>query len=278
MGDPVTPEIPPPLRESEKTTVVIQPTLSAEQLDAIRGRFEARHTGTERAHIIEPFDFFADQPFSLGTFVQRLVALASLEPAHPASAPVGDRGGVHQRDRLAVMAEWACRTWPGDLLETGTYGGETTERLAVIARKYGRKVKTIDCWPAEPAVYELATVVKPAAYARLAPYADVVEIREADVLTPESRAWIRERPLCFALCDTMKGHEFVRHELGSVLPVAQGLVAIDDYYVSSLARAVEERALESLGMAASSDPVAMGRFVHVTVSTTREAWLVRSDA
>lgn len=230
----------------------------------------------EAALGLPPFDFFADQPFGLGTFIQRLVALASLEPAMGPDTPVGDRGGVHQRDRLAIMAEWACRTWPGDLLETGTYGGETTERLAVIARKHGRKVRTIDCWPAEPAAYELDTVVKPAAYARLAPYADVVEIREADVLTPESRAWIRERQYCLVLADTMKGHEHVRHELGSILPVAQGLVAVDDSYVSSLMRAVEERALESLGMAAASDPVAMGRFVHVHVSSTRETWLVRA--
>ena len=208
------------------------------------------------------FDFFADQPFCIGTFVQRLVAFASLEPRLQADAPIGDHGGTLQRDRLVLMADWACRTWPGDLIETGTYGGETTALLAGVARRHGRKVRTIDCWPAGTA-YDLDTVVRPAAYARLAPHADVVEILEADVRAATTRDWVSQRRYCFAFGDTMKGHEHVRAEVGMLMDYTDGLVAVDDAYCESLLRACNELALER-------PPWSLFRY-----SRLREAWLVK---
>ena len=212
-----------------------------------------------------PDFFFADQPWSLTGFASRLIAWASLEPVPPAGAPIGEHGGAQQRGRIALAAEWACRTWPGDLAEIGVYSAETTVLLAEVARRHGRRVLALDSWP-PGTPYDLAEKIMPIAYERLAPYRDVVDVVRAAAEGPEARAAIQARRLAMAFIDADKVHEHVRAQISAVLPVCSGPVAIDDAYSIDVLRAADEMARET------------PHWRHLRFSGTRETWLLPEDA
>src|SRR5579859_7004355 len=57
----------------------------------------------------------------------------------PGKANGAKTGHIHQRERIAFIADRCCSQVEGDLIEIGSYCGDTSAILARVARKYDRK-------------------------------------------------------------------------------------------------------------------------------------------
>lgn len=219
--------------------------------------------GGRAAAVTEPA-IFREAALTPTTLAQRLIALASLEPLCDPDAPIGDHGGVYQSERIATLAEWCCATQPGNLCEIGCYAGETTVRLAVVARKHGRLVAAIDNYAAGTP-YNLAEEVLPGFVERIAPWPEI-KFQRIDANDPNNATAIRVwGPFGLSFIDANKEHEDVRNQLAAVMPVTTGIIAVDDAYVTcDILRACDEMARESHGM-----------WKHLRYSAVRETYLVR---
>lgn len=169
-----------------------------------------------------------------------------------------DIGHVDQRERIALLADRACQSGPGDLIEIGAYTGATSEILATIANKYGRKLIIVDSWKGgdsfalqdvgmqfvksmsakgwidNPRSLEIAI----ADGTQVAFYGETLIVLKADAHTPEAREFIQKRRYCFAFSDDGHDHWIHCHELETLLPVCDGLIAADDCYLPFARQAV----------------------------------------
>lgn len=162
--------------------------------------------------------------------------LADSESEQPNS--IHERGSVLQRARLFWLANRCCEKMPGDLCEIGVYAGGTSTLLAQVARAHGRKLVCVDNWQGGDQ-YNLDQIGK--IFKRdMQQYADVLILIEGDAHTPEIIERIQERRYCLAFSDD--GHDYSSHvsELETLLPVCDGLIAVDDIYVPDVPRAVAD--------------------------------------
>lgn len=140
-------------------------------------------------------------------------------------------GGFLFKARQIQAASWACKNFPGDLLEIGVLCGDTSVCLAALARMHNRKLVCIDNWPTTgvAAPYRLDLAEK-AFYEQMAPWKDVYELWRVDAHDDETLKKLGERQWCYALSDD--GHQYQDHfrELCAVLPAATGVVVADDVY------------------------------------------------
>ncbi len=146
-------------------------------------------------------------------------------------------GSVLQRERIAVVAERALATYSGHALEIGCLTGGTSRILAPIAAKYGRKFYAVDYWPLD-CPYDMAEYRR-CFFENVKPWlADTVVVIEGDAHDPEIIKRYSSNPLAFAFNDD--NHDFESHltELKAVLPVATGIVAVDDCYLPEVRAAV----------------------------------------
>jgi SAM-dependent methyltransferase len=145
-------------------------------------------------------------------------------------------GSVLQRERIAVVAERALAAFPGHCLEIGCLTGGTSRILAPIAAKYGRKFYAVDYWPSGTP-YDMVEYRR-CFFENVKPWMDSVVVIEGDAHDPEIIKRYASNPLAFAFNDD--NHDFESHltELKAVLPVATGIVCVDDCWLSEVRDAV----------------------------------------
>jgi len=162
-----------------------------------------------------------------------LDALAKQESKAPRPDGIGH---AYQRERIAMLAERCCQAMPGDLIEIGCYLGGTSVILAEIARRHGRKLICVDNFKGGDE-FNLDRI-EPAFLAAIEPWRDVVTFLKMDAHSPDAIRMIQERRYCFSFSDD--GHDFEVHcnEMETLLPVTDGLVAVDDTYLSWVTEAI----------------------------------------
>lgn len=187
-----------------------------------------------------------------------LAEFAANEAAHPRSKD--DRGSVFQRERIAVIADRCCSRQIGDLIEIGCYAGGTSQILADVARKYGRKLVCVDNWR-EGTEYNLREI-RQGFLQVMAEWSDVLILIDGDAHLPEIIAAIQERRYCFAFSDD--GHAYEDHlsELETLLPLMNGVIAVDDVYLPDVRRAI-------------ADAILGTEWAELYDERLRESWVVR---
>jgi predicted O-methyltransferase YrrM len=156
-------------------------------------------------------------------------------------------GGFHFRNRMAAVAERSCKYSLGDLIEIGCYAGDTSIRLATVAKEFGRKLVCLDLWKPNDPDYKYEEVEK-AFHKTMEPYKDITEVWKMDAHSPEAVKLIGSRKWAFALSDD--GHLYEDHmtELMALLPVCDGIVVADDvHYHTHVTDAMRDSALANPG-------------------------------
>lgn len=141
------------------------------------------------------------------------------------NVPAHARGSLHQRERLASVAEYCIKGWGGDLLEIGCFLGETTRKLAEVAKKYNRRIIALDPWElgtqnCQGGEYE--TFLK-----NIEPYKDVVDIIRLSSLDEKAIAMVKSRQLCFAYVDGLHTYDACLKDIETVAH-CQSIIAVDD--------------------------------------------------
>jgi len=157
----------------------------------------------------------------------------------PGKASTLQIGHLKQRERIALLAERCCQKREGDLIELGVYSGDTSKILAIIARKYGRKLICVDPFPMGTP-WELGEKIHAVFETNMRPFSDVVIFHHADAHSPEMVAEIQKRRYAFSMSDD--GHELWHHivELRALLPVTDGLLLADDVYLADVEKAIDD--------------------------------------
>lgn len=147
-----------------------------------------------------------------------------------------DVGHTLQRERIGTLAARCCEQCDGDLIEIGCYLGGTTTVLVEVARRYNRKVICLDNFMGgdEFKLDEIGLQFK----AKLPEWWDVVEFHEIDAHTDQARGLIQSRRYAFAFNDNGHSTEAHVHELETLLPVVDGLIACDDVYFPGVREAI----------------------------------------
>jgi len=154
-----------------------------------------------------------------------LHSAASKEPGSR-NLPRWSLGSIQQRERLALVAELCARRYAGDFVEIGAYEGETTRRLAEVARKYpNRRVIVVDLW--KPGIGpvkggEYSTFLK-----NMEPYADIIDVMRGSSLDKDIMSLVRERPLAFAFVDGLHTYAACLSDIRTVSHTL-GAIAVDD--------------------------------------------------
>ncbi|NEP77121.1 MAG: hypothetical protein F6K39_02405 [Okeania sp. SIO3B3] len=135
------------------------------------------------------------------------------------------KGSIHQRKRIAQVAEYCIKGWPGDLIEIGCFLGETSKLLAEVAHKYNRRLIALDPWElgtqnCQGGEYE--TFLK-----NIEPYKDVVDIIRLSSLDGKAIALVKNRELCFAFVDGLHTYDACLKDIETVAH-CQGIIAVDD--------------------------------------------------
>lgn len=146
-------------------------------------------------------------------------------------------GSTYLRERLTVIAERCCHDFDGDLIEIGCLNGSTTVRLARVAKLYERRVIAVD--PFEPGTQNCTGAELPRFIEAIEPYKNVVDFICKDSCDPETIAYIKARPLCFAFVDGL--HEYQAAVSDITACFHSKLIVVDDIrWSSEVARAFFE--------------------------------------
>lgn len=144
-----------------------------------------------------------------------------------ASESAQSEGSTYLRERLAIIAERACRDWAGDLVEIGCLNGSATVRLAQVARIHNRRVIAVD--PFIPNSQNISADAREYKIFKesIKPYEDVIDFLKKDSRDPEVAEYLRTRELAFCYIDGL-------HEYGAVVNDIKicfhsKLLAIDDW-------------------------------------------------
>ena len=135
------------------------------------------------------------------------------------------KGSLHQKERIASVADYCMRGWGGDLIEIGCFRGETTRLLARAAKKYNRRVIALDPWKlgtqnCDGGEYEMFLE-------NIEPYKDVVDIIRLSSLNPKAIALVKNRELCFAFVDGLHSYDACLKDIETVAH-CNSIIAVDD--------------------------------------------------
>jgi len=135
------------------------------------------------------------------------------------------QGGMLQSARIASVAEYCAKGWPGDFIEIGCLRGGTTIKIAEVARRYQRRVIAVDPWQTgtqncEGGEYE-------AFLKNTENYRDIIDIVREDSLKSDTIAAIASKELCFAFVDGLHTYEACLRDIQTVAHCS-GVIAVDD--------------------------------------------------
>lgn len=150
---------------------------------------------------------------------------------------VQSAGSTYLRERLTIIAERACRDFPGDLVEIGCLNGSTTVRLAEVAKEHGRKVIAID--PYKEGTQNCTGAELPRFLDAIAPYKDVVEFLRSDSRSPFVYNYLVGRQLAMAFVDGLHEYQACLSDIHFVHHAA--LIVVDDWtWNEGIERAIVE--------------------------------------
>ncbi len=135
------------------------------------------------------------------------------------------RGSIHQRERIAQVAEYCLKGWSGDLIEIGCFQAEITVKLAEVAQKYDRKIIALGNWELgtdNNQREDYDTFLK-----NIEPYKDVVDIIRLSSLDEQAIAQVKNRELCFAFVDGLHTYDTCLKDIETVAH-CQGIIAVDN--------------------------------------------------
>lgn len=142
-------------------------------------------------------------------------------------------GHMGNRSRLKVVAEYCAQKYPGDIAEIGVLHGDTHKLLAEVAQKHGRRTIAVDPFAAANPRYHREGYGKD--YYRYfldntKEWADIIDVVKMSSMDPETIAYLRERPLCFAYVDGLHTYEACYSDILAVGHCA-GIIAVDDIHI-----------------------------------------------
>ena len=138
-------------------------------------------------------------------------------------------GCLHQRDRIAAVAEYCVERYAGDIIEIGCLHGGTTRYLGPIARKYNRRIVCVDPWPTKCPLINTDYGPDPFGQfsAAMQEWWDLLDIIKAESQVASTVELIKSRPLCFAFVDGMHTYGCARVDIATVSHCA-GVICVDD--------------------------------------------------
>lgn len=144
-------------------------------------------------------------------------------------------GHLGNRPRLAMVAEYCVRHWPGDLVEIGVLHGNTHRLLAEVARRYNRRTIAVDPFDVANPRYE-----KPG-YGRnyyqyfldnTEPWRDIIDVVKLSSMDPEAIRYVKKRSLSFAYVDGLHTYKACYSDILTV-GHCEGIIAVDDIHIKA---------------------------------------------
>lgn len=136
------------------------------------------------------------------------------------------QGSAFERDRLCLVLERCLAKFPGDVIEIGCLTGGTTRRIAPVAKKYGCVLVCVDPWaPGNFHGNDMESVYR-GFMEMIEPFgAEVIREFSQDSKVIES---IQKHRYAFAFVDGDHSYEGCLTDLRTVMPVTDGVIAVDD--------------------------------------------------
>ena len=223
-------------------------SVNKEELDKSRGevqRFQRKLQGV-RALLQEKEGELQQTKAAYAAHVSKSLVNVILPtiPEERLDVKLGLRGSLQQRKRLALVAEYCIKGWGGDLIEIGCFHGETTRKLAEVAKKYDRRIIALDPW--EPGTQncdggEYETFLK-----NIEPYKDVVDIIRLSSLDEKAIAMVKNREFCFAFVDGLHTYDACLKDIETVAH-CQGIIGVDDLLWSADVERAFQKGAEVIG-------------------------------
>jgi len=149
---------------------------------------------------------------------------------YPHTAGMHWLGRKYSRERVQRCAEWSARNYDGDFVEIGAWHGETTVKLAEIAKKYNRKVIVIDPWSEATEAFDGADYIQGDEYdiwcENTKEYSDIIEVYRTSSHDPKLPEILKEKELCFAWVDGSHTAQALTNDLNLVKHSA--VIGVDD--------------------------------------------------
>jgi len=150
---------------------------------------------------------------------------------HPHIAGDHWLGRRYCRERVQACAAWSAQNYDGDFIEIGALYGETTVKLAEIAKKYNRKVIVIDPWSEATEAFDgTLDYIQGNEYdiwrENTKEYSDIIEVYRTSSHDPKLSEILKERELCFAWVDGSHTAHALRNDLNLVKHTA--VIGVDD--------------------------------------------------
>jgi len=149
---------------------------------------------------------------------------------HPHIAGDHWLGRRYCRERIQRCAEWAAQNYDGDFIEIGALHGETTVKLAEIAKKYNRKVIVIDPWSEATEAFDGVNYIQGDEYdiwrENTKEYSAIIEVYRTSSHDPKLPEILKEKELCFAWVDGSHTTQALRNDLNLVKHSA--VIGVDD--------------------------------------------------
>ena len=128
-------------------------------------------------------------------------------------------GFAGRPERIPAVCELAAQYYNGDIVEIGCADGITTEGLAKVAQRHGRKVIAIDPWQREPKDYERFME-------RMISYGDVLDVLRMKSQDLGVIRYLKAHKLCFVFIDGEHTYQALKSDIQAVYHAA--IIACDE--------------------------------------------------
>ena len=144
-------------------------------------------------------------------------------------------GGTGLESRLIPVARYCAERFLGDLVEIGCQFGDTTVKLAGIARVYDKRVVAVDPW--EKGTQNCRTGREYDEFLRKTHrFEDIVDVVRLSSFSPGAVEYVRGRDLCFAYVDGLHTYDACLSDIQATAHCA-GVIAVDDVNIARVRRA-----------------------------------------
>lgn len=144
-------------------------------------------------------------------------------------------GAEYLRERLATVARLAAEH-EGDLVEIGSFLGETSVLLAAIAKEKGKKLLCVD--PYQTGTQDCGGSEYEIFLDHIQPFGDTVEHVRLSSQDERAIARLKDTPLCFALVDGLHTYNAAYTDMLTVRHAR--VVAVDDMWMAPVAQAFKD--------------------------------------
>jgi predicted O-methyltransferase YrrM len=158
-------------------------------------------------------------------------------------------GALVYGQRIEEILPQCFESWSGNCLEIGCYGGATTSKMVRVARRYGRTVIGVDPYTSRtaPVRKHLKEKVYPEFLRLSQPWRDAGEFLflKARSQSAAARRFVEEHaPYAFVFIDGEHSYEAALSDLRLTLPLTNGVVCVDDWFVGGIRKATAKALME----------------------------------